>query len=49
MRGVVGKQLHELLDRFEVDAVRARIEHLLARGALPEADPGYHSYPWPLV
>ncbi|MCU1428627.1 MAG: hypothetical protein JWL83_2627 [Actinomycetia bacterium] len=49
MRGDVGKRMHELLDRFEVDAVRARIEHLLASGVLPEADPGYHSYPWPLV
>jgi hypothetical protein len=44
-----GKHLRELLDRFEIDAVRARIDHLLARGVLPEADPGYHSFPWPLV
>jgi uncharacterized repeat protein (TIGR03843 family) len=49
LRGRLGKRLGDLLDRFEVDAVRARAEHLLARGALPEADPGYHSYPWPLV
>jgi len=49
LRGKVGKELSPLLDRFELDAVRARTEHLLARGALPEADPGYHSYPWPLV
>ncbi len=48
-RSEVGARLHELLDRFEIDAVRARIEHLLAVGALPDADPGYHSYPWPLV
>jgi uncharacterized repeat protein (TIGR03843 family) len=49
LRGDLGTRLRELLDRFEVDAVRARIDHLLARGALPDADPGYHSYPWPLV
>jgi hypothetical protein len=49
LRGDLGARLRELLDRFEIDAVRARIEHLLARGTLPEADPGYHSYPWPLV
>jgi hypothetical protein len=47
--GDLARRLGELLDRFEIDAVRARIEHLLATGALPEADPGYHSYPWPLV
>jgi hypothetical protein len=49
LRGDLGTRLRELLDRFEIDAIRARIEHLLARGTLPEADPGYHSYPWPLV
>jgi uncharacterized repeat protein (TIGR03843 family) len=49
MRGPFGERLQELLDRFEVDAVCARLQHLLARKALPEADPGYHSYPWPLV
>jgi hypothetical protein len=49
LQGSFGKHLRELLDRFEIDAVRARIEHLLARGVLPEADPGYHSFPWPLV
>jgi hypothetical protein len=48
-RGDLAEQLRGLLDRFEVDAVRARIDHLLARGVLPEADPGYHSFPWPLV
>jgi uncharacterized repeat protein (TIGR03843 family) len=47
--GGLSVRLRELLDRFEIDAVRARVEHLLARGALPEADPGYHAYPWPLV
>lgn len=49
LRGEFGVRLRELLDRFEVDAVRARIEHLLTRGVLPEADADYHSYPWPLV
>ncbi len=49
LRGDLAKRLRELLDRFEIDAVRARIDHLLALGVLPEADPGYHSFPWPLV
>jgi uncharacterized repeat protein (TIGR03843 family) len=49
LRGALAGRFRELLDRFELDAVRARIDHLLARGVLPEADPGYHSYPWPLV
>jgi phosphoinositide 3-/4-kinase-like protein len=49
LKGEYAQQLRSLLDRFEVDAVRARIDHLLARGVLPEADPGYHSFPWPLV
>jgi phosphoinositide 3-/4-kinase-like protein len=49
LKGALGAQLREYLDRFEVDAVRARIEHLLRTGVLPEADPGYHSFPWPLV
>ena len=47
--GELAQRLRGLLDRFEVDAVRARIDHLLAVGVLPEADPGYHSWPWPLV
>jgi hypothetical protein len=49
LRKDFGKRLGELIDRFELDAVRARIDHLIALGALPDADPGYHSYPWPLV
>jgi uncharacterized repeat protein (TIGR03843 family) len=49
LRGALGARLRELLDRFEVDGVRARVEHLLALGALPEAGSGYHAYPWPLV
>ena len=37
------------LDRFELDALRARAEHLLATGELPEPDRDYHSYPWPTI
>ena len=37
------------LDRFELDALRARTEHLLATGVLPEADDDYHCYPWPMI
>jgi hypothetical protein len=38
-----------LLDRFELDAVRARLGHLLATGEYPDADRDYHSYPWPTI
>lgn len=41
--------LRRLLDRYEVDALRARTEYLLTTGVLPAPEPGYHSYPWPLV
>jgi hypothetical protein len=41
--------MRELLDAFEVDAVRARVDHLLATGVLPEPDRDYHSYPWPTI
>jgi hypothetical protein len=37
------------LDRFEIDALRARAAHLLATGTLPEPDRDYHSYPWPTI
>ncbi len=37
------------LDRFEVDALRARVEHLLATGEFPEPDRDYHSDPWPTI
>jgi hypothetical protein len=37
------------LDRFELDAIRARAEHLLATGEFPEPDRDYHSYPWPTI
>jgi uncharacterized repeat protein (TIGR03843 family) len=49
LRGDLGRRLADLLDRFELDAMRARTEHLLAVGVLPDPDPGYHSVPWPLV
>jgi len=47
--GGLGDQLRESLDRFELDAMRARTEHLLTTGALPEADNDYHCYPWPMI
>lgn len=47
--GELGDRLCTLLDRFELDALRARAVDLLREGALPAADPGYHSFPWPLV
>jgi uncharacterized repeat protein (TIGR03843 family) len=48
-RAVLRSRLTSLLHADEVDAVRGRVEGLLARGALPDADPGWHAYPWPLV
>ena len=47
--GALGDELARLLDRFEVDALRARAEHLLAVGEYPEPDRDYHSYPWPTI
>ena len=43
------EHLKESLDRFELDALRARTEHLLATGVLPQADDDYHCYPWPMI
>jgi len=48
-RGALGDSLRLMLDRFELDALRARTEHLLATGVLPEPDRDYHSYPWPTI
>ncbi len=47
--GALGDRLAMLLDRFELDALRARTEHLLATGVLPAPDRDYHSYPWPTI
>jgi len=47
--GDVSEHLIDTLDRFELDALRARTEHLLATGALPESDDDYHCYPWPMI
>jgi uncharacterized repeat protein (TIGR03843 family) len=47
--GSLGTTLHDLLDRFELDAIRARAEHLLATREFPEPDRDYHSYPWPTI
>src|SRR5438874_2126894 len=38
LRSDVGDRLLLSLDRLELDAVRARTEHLLATGVLPEPD-----------
>jgi hypothetical protein len=47
--GALGLTLPPLLDRFELDALRARIDHLLATNEYPEPDRDYHSYPWPTI
>jgi len=47
--GPLHDRLGELLDRYELDALRARTEHLVATGVLPEADGDYHCYPWPTI
>ena len=49
LRGEVGRRLALLLDRFELDAVQARLSHVLATGEYPDADQDYHSYPWPTI
>jgi hypothetical protein len=49
LRGDLGDRLAPLLDRFELDAVNARLGHLLATGEYPDADRDYHSYPWPTI
>jgi uncharacterized repeat protein (TIGR03843 family) len=43
------EHLLQTLDRFELDALQARTEHLLAIGMLPVADDDYHNYPWPMI
>jgi uncharacterized repeat protein (TIGR03843 family) len=48
-RRALDDRLEPLLDRFERDALRARAEHLLRSGLLPEPDPNHHCYPWPMV
>ncbi len=47
--GPLHDRLASLLDRYELDALRARTEHLVATGVLPEADGDYHCYPWPTI
>jgi uncharacterized repeat protein (TIGR03843 family) len=49
LRGDLGHRLDPLLDRFELDALQARVGHLLATGEYPDADRDYHSYPWPTI
>jgi uncharacterized repeat protein (TIGR03843 family) len=49
LRGDLGNRLAALLDRFELDAVRARVDRLLRTGEYPDADRDYHSYPWPTI
>ncbi|MDQ1477711.1 MAG: hypothetical protein QOE62_2940, partial [Actinomycetota bacterium] len=47
--GAVRENLGRALDRFELDALRARTEHLLSTGELPHADNDYHCFPWPMI
>ncbi len=47
--GDVSEHLIDTLDRFELDALRARTDHILATGRFPEADEDYHCYPWPMI
>jgi hypothetical protein len=47
--GALDARLRPLLDRFELDAVQARVHRLLKTGVLPVADDSYHCYPWPMV
>ena len=48
--GDVSEHLVDTLDRFELDALRARMDHMLATGERsPKADNDYHCYPWPMI
>jgi hypothetical protein len=47
--GEVSEHLIDTLDRFELDALRARLDHILTTGRYPEADNDYHCYPWPMI
>ena len=47
--GGLDAELGELLDRFERDALGARLRALLAVATFPEPDPGHHCYPWPMI
>jgi uncharacterized repeat protein (TIGR03843 family) len=49
LRRDLGDRLAPLLDRFELDAVHARVGQLLRTGEYPDADRDYHSYPWPTI
>ena len=49
LRGDLGDRLAALLDRYEIDAVRARLGRLLRSGEYPDTDGDYHSYPWPTI
>jgi uncharacterized repeat protein (TIGR03843 family) len=43
------QQLQALLEPEEVDALCARLEHLISLGRFPRAEPDERSLPWPLV
>ena len=45
----VAMALRSLLDPAEVEAVRKRIERLLAGYRFPEPEPGVRPYPWPPI
>jgi uncharacterized repeat protein (TIGR03843 family) len=47
--GALDLRLRPLLDRFELDALQARLGALLRSGVLPVPDDDYHCYPWPMV
>jgi len=42
------KELGQLLDRSELDALESRLKRLLETGIFPHPGPGRH-YPWPMV
>jgi len=49
LRGPLGDELCGLLHPAELDALRRRVDGLLAAGRYPEPDEGYHSVPWPMI
>jgi uncharacterized repeat protein (TIGR03843 family) len=47
--GPLGDDLCGLLHPAELEALRARVDGLLASGRYPDPDEGYHSVPWPMI
>jgi uncharacterized repeat protein (TIGR03843 family) len=47
--GPVARELRDLLEPDEIEALAARLRRLLALGTFPEPEPGTRPYPWPPI